>query len=213
MAKDFSLQTKDWENDCILTRRNFWLRKRRLQMFGFSSNDRILDLGCGDGLNIQILRLMGMTQITGIDISRPLLETAKKHNPGIRFVLGSVEKLPFTDNSFSVVLIDSVFHHLVHIPKSLREIRRILTQNGVICFVDMHNSWKRDLINMLTLSPVSLAIPFFRGRKKAYLAEQKRITYWLVHEQEFLHLMENEGFNKVFLKEDLFSIVGKYVKK
>ncbi len=54
-------QTTEWEHACVHTRRNTESRKKRLLQFSFRPDDKILDLGCGDGVNIQVLRSMGMT--------------------------------------------------------------------------------------------------------------------------------------------------------
>lgn len=205
-------ESKQWEQDCIKTRRWLWLRKRRLQKFGFHESDKILDLGCGDGLNSKILREEGIRDITGIDISESLLSQAKKLNPDILFVLGSVEKLPFLDKSFDIVFVDSAFHHFTHVPKSLQQIYRVLKKGGHLCFSESHKSLFRQLFDAITLFPFSSNLPFFKERRPAYLAEKDFITYWLAHEKEFIAELKEVGFKKIFLNYDLLSVIGKYEK-
>ncbi len=205
-------QTKKWERACIKTRRNLWLRKRRLENFGIKKTNRILDLGCGDGLDIKILRSMDITNIVGVDISKELLSSAKKANPGIKFYLASAERLPFKNQEFDVVLADSVFHHLYNHPRALEEIRRILVRRGKLLFVDPHGSILRKTFDLLTLSPISYFIPFLKSRRVAYLAEKDLIEKWLENEKNFLVLLEMAGFKKEFVKYHLLSVVGKYYK-
>ena len=81
-------------------------------MFQFKPSDRILDLGCGDGLDIQLLRDYGCTNMVGVDISTKLLHAARKRNPGIRFFRASAVTLPFPDATFDIVLIDSMLYHI-----------------------------------------------------------------------------------------------------
>ncbi len=88
-------QTRQWENTYIKTRRNIEARKKRLSKFTINHTDKVLDVGCGDGLNIKILSDMGVQNVIGVDISKSLLTLAKKSNPHHKFYLASVEKLPF----------------------------------------------------------------------------------------------------------------------
>src|SRR3989344_833127 len=100
-------QTKHWEEACVETRRSLTQRKRRLKLFRIKKTDRVLDLGCGDGLNIKILVQKGNKNVVGVDISRELLEEAKRLNPKAKFFQASAKKLPFKDSSFDIVLVDS----------------------------------------------------------------------------------------------------------
>lgn len=72
-----------------------WLIKR----------DRVLDIGCGDGLVTYKLSQKFNLQITGCDIENYLVRK-------INFVLmKSEDKLPFPDKSFDTVLFNDVLHH------------------------------------------------------------------------------------------------------
>jgi len=116
-------QTRSWEQACLKSRRNLNSRKRRLLLFKIKKTDKGLDLGCGDGLNLKLLKEMGIKDLTGVDISEDLIEKAKKMNPEVKFYLASAEKLPFKSNSFNIVLVDSVFHHFLRYDKALSEIK------------------------------------------------------------------------------------------
>jgi len=195
-----------------LVRRNVWLRQRRLLRFGFMRTDRILDLGCGDGLDIEILRHMGCARVVGVDISPKLLAEARKRNPDVRFVQAPIEALPFQNASFDKVVVDSVFPHVEDFAKALREIRRVLAPHGKFCFIEAHNSMWRKLLNWATFSPIGLIIPYLHKRRRASLVEKKTIDYWNVAEKEFLQTIQVVGFEKIFVKVDLLSIIGLYQK-
>ena len=205
-------QTHEWEKDCIKTRRNLWLRKKRLLQFNIQKNDHVLDLGCGDGLNIALLKKMGIQNIIGVDISSYLLKLAQKNNLGVKFYLADAKKLPFKDQTFDIVLADSVFHHLLNYPKSITEIKRVLKMGGYVCFVDPHKSFLRSLMDFITQLPISQMLPFFKGRQPAYLAEKDLMEYWLNNEQLFLNLLKKHGFKKDFCRVDLLSVIGQYQK-
>lgn len=203
--------TEKWEKECVGLRRSVWLRKIRLMMFGIKKQDYLLDLGCGDGLNIKILRALGIKNIVGLDISKSLLNLAQKNNPGIKFVLGFAEKLPFKDESFDGVLVDSTFHHLSDYKKSIRQINRILKKGGFLYFSEPHNSFLRNVYDFLTVRSIG-RIPLFSKRRMTFLAEEELIKNWLMHEEFFIESLKPLGFRKIYVKYDLLSIIGKFKK-
>lgn len=205
-------QTQEWEGDCIKTRRGISLRLRRLNFFGFNKNELILDLGCGDGLNIKILRQKGIKNVVGIDISKELLKEAKKLNPKNKFYLASAESLPFKSDNFDVVLVDSVFHHFMRFEKSLKEIKRVLKPGGRLCFVEPHKSIFRTMYDYFSVSPLAKYTPFFKERGPAYLAEIKFMKHWLETEADFFALLDILKFNELQKKADILSIIGIYEK-
>ena len=182
-------------------------------MFSIRKSDTILDLGCGDGLNTFILRKMGCKKIIGVDISEYLLRIARKLNPGVEFKIASAEKLPFKSGSFNVVLVDSVFHHLSDSVKVQKEIRRVLTSGGTLCFSEPHYNTARKLFDKLTIAPISKILPFFRLRRPAFLAERALIERWYKKEESFIKKLENNGFKKEFCRYDLLGVIGKYLVK
>lgn len=181
-------------------------------MLNINPQEKVLDLGCGDGLNIKILKQMGVRNIVGVDISKFLLKLAQKNNPDVKFYLASVDDLPFDSFSFDIVLADSVFHHLIGFSKSLKEIERVLKRRGRLYFIDPHKSIIRKLLDLLTVSCLADYLPFFKDRKPAYFAERDLINNWLEKETSFLRMLEKNSFKKDFLKIDLLSCVGSYQK-
>lgn len=204
--------SKDWEEACIKSRRSIWLRKRRLSMFTIKNSDRVLDLGCGDGLNVSILRKRGVLKIVGLDMSKDLLKEAQKNNPDIKFYLGLAEKLPFKNNRFDVVLVDSVFHHLMEYPKNIAEIKRVLVSGGILCFIEPHDSFIRKMLDFVSTLPISKFVPVLRERSIGYLGEKDLMTHWLETESYFLNLLTRYKFKKIIYKTDLLSIIGQYQK-
>lgn len=208
--KYFHQQPEKWEDECIKTRRNIPLRKHRLELFKLKTSDKILDLGCGDGLNTKILTGMGFHNIIGSDISQKLLRLAQSNNPDVTFVKASADKMPFADGEFNVVLADSVFHHLIYCHESFSEIHRVLKRGGFLCFSDPHRSIFRSFLDICTTSFFSSHIPYLKNRKEAYLAEKDLMENWLRNETNRLDMLTQNGFRKVFLRYDLLSVVGKY---
>jgi demethylmenaquinone methyltransferase/2-methoxy-6-polyprenyl-1,4-benzoquinol methylase len=205
-------QTKDWEEACIDTRRDMKSRKRRLSLFKIKKNEKVLDLGCGDGLNIQALRESGIKNIIGLDISKELLAIARKENKGVKFVQATAEKLPFKANSFDIVLVDSVFHHFLKYEPALKEIKRVLKPGGKLCFIEPHHSMLRSVYDFVSILPISAYIPRLKERRKSYLGEIKFMKNWLRTEDEFYEILKDLKFKEKMKKHDILSIIGIYQK-
>ncbi len=205
-------QTTEWEHACVHTRRNTESRKKRLLQFSFRPDDKILDLGCGDGVNIQVLRSMGMKKLVGVDISSDLLKDARKRNPHIKFYLASAEKLPFQTNTFDAVLVDSVFHHLLRYDKALKEIRRVLKLNGSLCFIEPHRSFLRSVMDFISLLPIAQFLPILKERSVSYKGEIDLMRHWLATEEEFYLWLHKLHIKEVFCRTDFMSKVGKFQK-
>lgn len=205
-------QTLEWEDSCVETRRDLEDREKRLRMFKIKKTDSVLDLGCGDGLNISILNNMGIKKVVGVDISKKLIKMAKEKNPKTKFYVGSAETLPFRANTFNIVLVDSVLHHLMKYEKPAKEINRVLKKGGCLCFMEPHRSILRSLMDFVCVLPFSNYFPFIGKRAKAYKQEIELMTHWLATEEEFLDTLNKNGFKKVFLTKDFLSIVANYRK-
>lgn len=112
---------------------------------------RLLDVGCGTGHHLAVLRARGF-DVTGVDGSAEMLQHAQAHNPGITFRQADVEALPFDDASFDFVVCIEVLRYLPDSLPCLRELARVLKPGGV-CLVtaapwlSVNGYW---LLNQLT---------------------------------------------------------------
>ena len=102
----------------------------------FSNNKdlKILDVGCGTGINLSELDSFG--RVYGIDISEEAANYCRKR--GHKIVKGSVMEMPFSDNSFDVVTSLGVFYHkkVGDDLQGMREICRVLKPQGRLFFFD-----------------------------------------------------------------------------
>lgn len=83
----------------------------------------VLDAGCGTGRETRIFHDKG-TRVVGVDISKGLLEVARRENPGIEFIEANFTELPLESQSF-----DGVWSHasLVHL-ETIEEVRAALSE-------------------------------------------------------------------------------------
>lgn len=112
-----------------------------------------LDLGCGDGLSARFVSsYFPKTKYFGLDISKNSIEKAKQRNlPGADFRLYDGVTIPFEDNTFDVVFMACVMHHIVPSLRDniLKEIKRILKENGKLIIFE-HNTYNpvtRKIVN------------------------------------------------------------------
>lgn len=81
---------------------------------------------------------------TGLDISQPLLDTARRKMPHATLVRGDAEDLPFPDASFDTVLVFAGLHHLPDYRRSVRHAARVLRPGGLfVCFEPNKRAWYR----------------------------------------------------------------------
>jgi ubiquinone/menaquinone biosynthesis C-methylase UbiE len=92
---------------------------------------RILDLGCGSGLDLASWGVTASDEVTGLDIDESRLAIARVRFPNRTYLHGAGERLPFEDASFDRV-ISSVALPYMNIQKALAEIHRILVPGGVL---------------------------------------------------------------------------------
>jgi len=188
-------------------------KKRRLKHLNVNENDHVLDLGCGEGYDISILRSIGISKIIGIDISKKYLREAKVNNPHTKLILGSAYKLPFKDNSFDCILVDGVFHHLAYKKKAIENIKRVLKRGGNLYFIEPRPHFLRHLVDVLSNTGVSKYIPGLRGRAIYYITEAKEMNFWLNEVASFLGELEKAGFKRDYVRNDFLSIIGEFVKQ
>ncbi len=87
---------------------------------------RILDVGCGTGANLEMLKQFGEAE--GVDVSVEALEFCKLK--GLKVHKGLAESLPFANESFDLVTALDVVEHLDDDIAGLKEMNRVMKSDG-----------------------------------------------------------------------------------
>lgn len=119
-------------------------RKRIVDEVALKPGESVLDCGCGTGtLAVIAKRQVGSEgSVHGIDLSPDQLAIAKqkaqKKDLSIDFQEGSIDELPFADESFDAIFSTLMMHHVPENVKrsAFREMRRVLRPGGRIVIAD-----------------------------------------------------------------------------
>eukprot|EP01083_Nonionella_stella_P162386 533093_1 len=123
------------------------------------SSDIILDLACGPGMITTECALKRPHKVYGMDITKEMLDIAKEHavehgvDDIIEFIEGNVERLPFNDNTFDIVITRWTFHHFDQLDRVIKEIHRVLkSETGKLVFLEFcapNGTEKSDVFNAM----------------------------------------------------------------
>jgi len=98
--------------------------------FGVAPGARVLDVACGTGLVLGELDRRGCG-VTGVDVSAPMLERARRRVMTATYVQAFAEALPFADSAFDAATFAQAFHWFDQ-PAVLEEMRRVVRPGGTI---------------------------------------------------------------------------------
>ena len=113
--------------------------KRRVRtIFEFIEPDddmRILDLPCGRGFYLNMLRYACDCELVGADLDWAAVkkaERALRHLEGICVQRASIHAMPYPSDCFDVVILSEVLEHVDDDVRGLREAFRVLKPGGVL---------------------------------------------------------------------------------
>lgn len=115
-------------------------RKAVMQALGLRPGDRVLEVGVGTGLSLPLYPRD--VKITGIDLSREMLEKARRrverrHLPNIEALLEmDAENMTFPDASFDKIVAMYVLPVVENPQKLLHELHRVCRADGDIFIVN-----------------------------------------------------------------------------
>jgi ubiquinone/menaquinone biosynthesis C-methylase UbiE len=117
---------------------HWWFKGKRKIAFSqlnLKNNLKILDIGCGTGINMKNFEKHG--DVFGIDIHMPALQFCSKRNLS-NLAQADTLYLPFKQQSFDIVAIFDVLYHraIKNDTRALKEVNRILKKNGLLIVTD-----------------------------------------------------------------------------
>ena len=112
-----------------------------------SHGKRVLDIACGEGYGTALLATVAAHAI-GVDIAPEVVRHAalKYNQPQIEFRQGSCEAIPLSDHSVDVVVSFETLEHVLAQDTMLREVKRVLTADGLLMISSPDRHVYPDLI-------------------------------------------------------------------
>lgn len=110
----------------------------------------LVDVGCGAGnLITKIAQKFPTLSLKGVDVSHEILEYAKERaieksvEKKIEFKIGTVEDLPFPDNSIDFLVSSLSLHHWLAPIEAFNEIKRVLKEDGRFIIFDFRRDSRK----------------------------------------------------------------------
>lgn len=103
-----------------------------------SEDDVILDIGCGGGVNVERFLKMTCAKVCGLDYSALAVKRSVQLNQEAidekrcEIIQGSVSEMPYEDNSFDIVTAFETVYFWPDIAEDLKEVRRVLKDDGIL---------------------------------------------------------------------------------
>lgn len=108
----------------------------------YKANVRILDAGCGSGRILAHLISNGVqpSNITGVDISREMLDEAKKKLPEVKLMQADLTEANLPANHFDLITAAMVFHYLDEegLKRAMANFYKWLKNDGILFYVTTH---------------------------------------------------------------------------
>ncbi|HEX9444303.1 MAG TPA: class I SAM-dependent methyltransferase [Candidatus Binatia bacterium] len=101
------------------------------------TSERLLEIGCSSGYLTRHYRTRAKRMV-GFDINPSALQAAAKRHPGVPFVCGDVEHLPFREGSFDAIVMLEVIEHTASDSAAIEEVRRTLKPQGALVLSTPH---------------------------------------------------------------------------
>jgi ubiquinone/menaquinone biosynthesis C-methylase UbiE len=124
-------------------------------------DERVLDVGCGNGLYIAELGARGHRgPVIAMDLSAGMLGAAQRRSP-TALVVADAQQLPFGESASDCVL---AMHMLYHVPdrnRAVAELRRVLAPGGVALVLTNAEAHLEELNSLI--STAGGARPFARA--------------------------------------------------
>ena len=115
---------------------HWWYAARRkiiydwvFKTLAINDTQKILDVGCGTGFNIEYVQTKGFPSVVGLDLSKDALNFCKMRNLSDLICCNAIT-IPLVDKSFDVVLALDLLEHLENDVQAIHEFARIIKPGG-----------------------------------------------------------------------------------
>jgi ubiquinone/menaquinone biosynthesis C-methylase UbiE len=126
--------------DAVVEPFNAALRRNVVKVARPTIGMKVLEVGCGTGTNLELFADAGC-EVAGIDLSPSMMDIARRRlGDRADLRLGDASDMPFSDNSFDLVVSFLTLHEMPPAVRSpvMKEIVRVAGADGKVLFIDYH---------------------------------------------------------------------------
>lgn len=154
-----------------------------IDTFVTGSRNKIMDIGCGAGVFLQVAHAEGWKRCIGVDLNK-LYKSRYEDIDGIQFIMAAFENLSpdVVGNDYQCISMWSVLEHLYDLPGALAQVHRLLADGGVF-FV-------------LVPNVISLATRLMREKSPCF--NWKHVSHFTP--DSLRRLMTDNGFEEVHME-------------
>ena len=184
-------------------------RKKAIKVLKKDDPKIILDVATGTAdMAIMASRILQPVKITGIDISREMLELGKKkvQEAGLSSLIeleqGDSETINFADNSFDAIMVAFGVRNFENLEKGLSEMLRVLKPGGQLMILEFSkpkNIIIRKLYNLYMGTIAPQVTSWFSNNKEAYSYLNKSAKAF-PERQQLLEIMNQMGYSGTSFK-------------
>ena len=160
---------------------------------------QVLEVSCGHGGGASyLIRTLRPASYTGLDLNRAGIDFCRnRHNlPGLDFVHGDAENLPFPDQSFDAVINVEASHCYPRFTRFLAEVARVLRAGGHFLYTDLRPrvciaEWEAALADapMRLVSHDVIDAQILRGMEKRKMEEKLQAGQDVIDHHAFLRTL------------------------
>lgn len=195
-------------------------RKKVVKIIGKNNPKQILDIATGTG-DLAILMAKSLTpkKITGLDISRGMLEVGKQKiskaslSQTIEMVVGNSENMSFKDNTFDAITVSFGVRNFANLDKGLKEILRVLKPGGTFVALETSNPTKfpfKQGYKFYTSFILPTIGKIFSKDKVAYSYLSESAIFFPFG-KEFDNILQKNGFINTEYKQQTLGVATIYI--
>jgi SAM-dependent methyltransferase len=164
----------------------------------FAGGGRVLDAGCGSGYGTA--EFPGAASVVGIDVAADAVIHARRSffSPGVYFLQGTCEALPFADQSFDLLVAFEVIEHLTRWQDMLAEARRVLRPTGVLLVSTPNKTYYAEMRAASGPNPYHVHEFEYREFEAALQAVFPHVSLWSQNHSEVMAFVPAAPSSGVF---------------
>lgn len=122
----------------------YWYHRRLTEIYKFlvNPNQRVLEIGCGNG---DLLAQLKPSHGTGIDFSPEMIERAKRKNQQIEFHQLDAHDLSSLEGTFDVIIISDTVNDLWDVQRVLEQVKKFCTPHTRLIVNFYSHLWQLPL--------------------------------------------------------------------